>query len=124
MAKGYVYIGGYQPHPEVLFIKVGMTTRPKERVIDYGGMVPGGLGFMRAARVDDQLRAERELLAAVASIQSVEPVGGEWFRCPPLLKLAVLDELHRIGSEVVQVHTHCPAPFGAVSRKRGKKRRG
>ena len=119
----YIYVGGYQPHPDVLYIKAGKTMRPKDRVKDYGGMIPGGLNFMRAGQVDNSTRAEQELLRGIAAIEGVESVGGEWFRCAPLLRLTVLDELHRISQSVVQVHTFCPAPFGAQNAgKRGKRR--
>jgi hypothetical protein len=122
--QGYIYVGGYQPHPDVLYIKAGKTNRPKDRVKDYGGMVPGGLSFMRAAKVDNSHRAETQLLAAVASVEGVEAIGGEWFKCHPFQKLLVLDKLHEIGREVVQVHTYCPAPFGvATTGKRGINRR-
>lgn len=110
---GYVYVGGYQPHPDVLYIKAGKTQRPKDRVKNYGGMVPGGLSFMHAGKVENPAQAEKALMAAIAAIEGVEAVGGEWFRCKPFLRLPVLDQLHLIGKEVCQVRTYCPAPFGA-----------
>ena len=118
MSGGYIYIGGFQPHPGTLYLKAGKTTQPKARVKAYGTMVPGGLSFMRVARVANTSRAETELMQALSRIDGVEPVGGEWFRCEPLMKLAALDELHRLGGAVVQVHTHCPPPFGSGRSKR------
>lgn len=126
--QGYIYIGGFQPHPEILYIKAGKTNRPKERVRDYGTMIPGGLTFMRAARVDRPTSAETQLMTALSAIEGVEAVGGEWFRCHPFLRLTVLDTLHEIGHSVVQIHTCCPGPFGVAAEgkraARGRNRRG
>lgn len=119
--SGYVYIGGYQPAPGVLFIKGGKSSKPELRAKQYGTMLPGGLSFMRAAKVGDATKAERDLLAAIKAIDGVKSVGGEWFQCEPLMRLTVLDELYRLGP-VKQVHTHCPVPFDEPKRWANRRR--
>jgi hypothetical protein len=114
---GYVYIGGYQPTAETLFIKGGKSYNLSLRAKQYGTMLPGGLSFLWAARVDNPHHREKELLAAIAKVETVEAVGGEWFRCNPFLKLTVLDELNRLGP-MTQVRTFCPGLFGEPRKRR------
>jgi hypothetical protein len=126
VAEGYIYVGGYQPvEGGPLYIKAGRSQRPNQRMKDYAVMVPGGLNFMRSAKVDSPSRSERELLTAISQMEGVEAVGGEWFKCQPIMRLTILDELHRLGSEVSNVRIISPNRFGESKvGKRGKRRRG
>ncbi|WP_197427003.1 GIY-YIG nuclease family protein [Noviluteimonas gilva] len=123
MAEGYIYVGGFQPHPDVLYIKAGKSCRPKDRMKQYGTMVPGGLNFMEAAKTDTPNKAERGLLTALAEMEGMEAIGGEWFKCHPFMRLPALDQLRVFGREVLNVRPFCPAPFGsAAPGKRGQRR--
>lgn len=71
--KHRVYIGVFHPHPEVMFIKVGMTSNAQERIKAYAGMVPGGLSepVQKLAAVDELEKVGRGL--SQARIVSPEP---------------------------------------------------
>lgn len=110
-----VYLAGYQPHPDVLYLKAGKSSKPDLRMSQYGTMIPGGLSFMWKARVTSRGEAnagERELMVALSGLEGVEAVGGEWFKAPPIMRLAAIDILREIGKEVLQVRCRAPEPFG------------
>lgn len=122
MASGYIYIGGFQPSPDVLFIKAGKSGQLKDRMRAYRTMLPGGLTFMYAAKTATPSLSERELMTAILAIDGVEAVGGEWFRCEPLLRNTVVDELFRIGTSAMQVHVGSTIPFGCINKNRRGRR--
>lgn len=117
----YVYIGGFQPHPDVLYIKAGKSTQLKTRVKGYGTMLPGGLTFMFAGKVERGLagRGETAVMTALASIDGIEPIGGEWFKCQPIMRLTAIDTLKLVSGEIGPVRVAAPEPFG--SREPGKR---
>ncbi|SDQ42657.1 hypothetical protein SAMN05216569_1081 [Pseudoxanthomonas sp. CF125] len=119
-----VYIGGFQPSPDLLFLKAGMTNDVAARMKAYAGMIPGGLTFMYATELGSRgeaLNGERGVLTALAATEGIEAVGGEWFKCAPLMKLTALDELWKVGKQVLQVRTLTPEPYAGNRRGRRKK---
>jgi hypothetical protein len=122
-----VYIGGFQPADDVLFIKVGMTSNMLDRIKAYAGMVPGGLSFMYSAKVTtrgEAISAERSMLLALSGRDEFEAVGGEWFRCQPLMKSSALDVLAEAGTSFMQERLLTPQPFTDGRRvKRAKRMR-
>jgi hypothetical protein len=121
--KHRVYIGVFHPHPEVMFIKVGMTSNVQERIRAYAGMVPGGLNAMYTTNVESRgaaMRAETAVMCALGSSGNFRSIGGEWFQCEPVQKLAAVDELEKVGRGLSQARIVSPEPF--VDGKRGKKR--
>lgn len=117
-----VYIGGFQPSSDVLFLKVGMTSNIETRIKAYAGMIPGGMTFMYSAKVESRgeaISAERNILLALAGRDEFHAVGGEWFRCEPLMKSAALDELCANGTCFVQERLLFPQPFS--DGRRGKR---
>jgi len=120
-----VYLGGYQPHPEVLYLKAGMTGNLKSRINSYGGVLPGGMTFMWAAIVSsrgDALRGETELMRSLEYHGGFTPVSGEWFSCDPFLKSVAIDELFKIGTRRIEVRCTHVKPFS--SGKRGRRNEG
>lgn len=120
-ARGCVYVGGFEPAAGVLFIKGGKSDNPRRRSKQYGTMLPGGLSFMWAAPVSNASQAERALLTAIAAIDGVERVGGEWFKCDSIMRLTVLDALAELGP-MRRVDTFCPAAFDRPKKKLKKNR--
>jgi hypothetical protein len=122
--KHRVYVGGFHPHPDVMFIKVGMTSDVNLRIKAYAGMVPGGLSFMFTSTVEtrgEAMKGEKKILHALAAHESFEAIGGEWFKCEPIMKGAAIDELLSVGRSFTQARMISPAPFTSAGRGRAKK---
>lgn len=120
--KHRVYIGGFHPHPDVMFVKVGMTSNVQSRIKQYSGMVPGGLDSMYTATVptrSDALRAEKSILCALSKTDNFKAIGGEWFSCAPTAFREALAELEQTGGNISQARIARPTPFAGG--KRGKR---
>lgn len=76
--KSYVYLGGFRPHPQLLFVKVGKADNLIARSKAYATHLPGGLSFLYAAEVmnsDIAFVKEAHLLVTVADIEGCREGG-------------------------------------------------
>ena len=113
--KSFVYLGGFRPHPQLLFVKVGKADNLVARSKAYATHLPGGLSFMYAAEVvnsDVAYVKEAHLLVTVGEIEGCKPVGGEWFRVAPEVLPKLVDELRKLDPEAFQITLAKPKSFG------------
>jgi hypothetical protein len=116
---GYVYVAGFMPLPDVLFLKGGKASSAVRRMRDYAGMLPGGLSFSYSVESDNPSGSERGLLNAMAARPEFESVGGEWFKCALLDRFLAFDLLRAVGRNFQPVRvTGWATPRAGGRRKR------
>lgn len=124
MARHLVYLGGFQPHAEILYLKAGMTSNVRERIKSYNGMLPGGLTFIYTAPVSSRLealRVERKVLCSLGQCNEIQGVGGEWFKCDPFQRNVAFDLFIGAAPGALQIQVIPPIPF--ADGKRGSHRK-
>lgn len=110
--SSFVYLVGYAPHPEVLFVKIGKADSPKERLKAYRTHLPGGPSFMLCAGISSSDRAyiqEAAMLSFALSCQHMKPMGGEWFASSVEGVEIMLGELRKLSQDVFEVELGEPA---------------
>lgn len=120
--SSFVYLVGYAPHPEVLFVKVGKANSPKDRLKAYRTHLPGGPSFMLCAGISSSDRAyiqEAALLSFAQSCQHMKPMGGEWFSSSVAGVEIMLAELRKLSQDVFEVELG-DAPRVAKGRHAGR----
>jgi hypothetical protein len=104
--ESHVYVVGYAPHPEALFIKIGKSNNPKHRLKAYKTHLPGGPSFMVASAIwteQSAFRHEAKLLAYANGNAEFQAMGGEWFSTTIAGCEALIAELQEVGDYSFQV---------------------
>jgi hypothetical protein len=119
--RSYVYLGGFRPHPQLLFVKVGKADNLVSRSKAYATHLPGGLSFLYAAEVvnsDVAYVKEAHLLVTIAEIEGCTSVGGEWFRVAVDALPKLVEELRKLDPDAFQVKLGKPKSFTSSPKAR------